>query len=350
MNYTSVYVSDLSRIQQAIPNLEGIYNKSVMITGATGLVCSAVVDFLLYLNDANHANIKVYLTARTIEKAKERFGDRIERKDVSFVEYDALSEVTWNYELDFIIHGASPANPLLYATQPVETMMTNIIGLNNVLSYARKRGSRVLFVSSSEVYGRMDKESPFVEEDYGYVDSLKPRACYPQAKRACETLCASYLNEYDVNSVVVRPGHIYGPTATRRDTRASSQFFFDAMDGHGIVMKSAGRQLRSYTYVLDCVSAMITVLLNGESGCAYNVSNPNSIATIRELAEQIVKCTGKALLFENPSDEELRGYNLMDNSSLDSSKLIELGWKGLFPLAEGVEHTIRILSGEEQPD
>ena len=110
-------------------------------------------------------------------------------------------------------------------------------------------------------------------------------------------------------------------------------------------MKSAGSQIRSYVYVLDCVSAIITVLLNGESGKAYNVSNPDSVVTIRELAEQIAICSGKKVLFENASDEEKKGYNLMDNSSLDSSKLIKLGWKGLFSMKKGVHHTIKILSG-----
>lgn len=347
MNYTSTYINDLTCIQNTVSGLDTIRNCSFLITGATGLVCSAIVDFLLALNDTRNCGIHVYIAARSIEKAKERFGDRIRRVDVTFVEYDALKNINWPFRVDYIIHGAGLANPPLYVKQPVETMLTNINGINNVLKYSKDQNSkRVLFVSSSEVYGRKDNSEPYGNDEYGYVDILNPRACYPSAKRACETLCSSYYSEYQVDSVIVRLGHIYGPTARRSDKRASSQFFYDVLDGKDIIMKSAGTQLRSYCYVVDCVSAIMTVLINGESAKAYNISNPKSVVTIRELAEQIASSSGHQVLFENPSDEELKGYNLMDNSSLDSSSLLELGWEGLFPLKDGVEHTLRILQGE----
>lgn len=347
MNYTAIYIDDLRRIRSAIPNLDRIRNSRILITGATGLVCSAIVDFLLALNDAADAGVTVYVAARTVEKAAQRFGDNLQRPDVRYVAYDALEEICWDFDVDYIIHGASPANPTLYAQQPVETMLANIRGLNNVLCYARERGTkRVVFVSSSEVYGRKESAEPYRDDEYGYVDILNPRACYPSVKRACETLCASYRAEYGVDSVTVRPGHIYGPTATRSDTRASSQFFYDVIDGHDIVMKSAGTQLRSYCYVLDCTSAILTAMLNGESGAAYNIGAPNSIITIRQLAERIAEAANKALVFENPSDAERAGYNLMDNSSLNAEKLIGLGWTPQFDAEEGIRHTYAILKGE----
>ena len=346
MIYNSTYINDLTSAQKSCPNLGMLKGSSVLITGATGLVCSAIVDFLLNLNDTTDAGITVYVTARSKEKADRRFGDWMKRSDVVFVEYDALKEINWEFCVDYIIHGASPANPALYVKQPVETMLANIIGMQNILDYAKKHNTkRVLFVSSSEVYGRKDNSEPYGDAEYGYVDILNPRACYPSAKRACETLCASYRAEYGVDGVMVRLGHVYGPTATRSDTRASSQFFYDVIDGHDIVMKSAGSQIRSYCYVVDCVSAIITVLINGESGKAYNISNPASVVTIRKLAEQIARSSGKKVVFENPSDEEKKGYNLMDNSSLDSRLLEDLGWQGLFDLKTGVEHTIKTIEG-----
>ena len=322
-----------------------IKDSSVLITGATGLVCSAITDFLLNLNDTIDAGVTVYVAARSKDKAEHRFGTQMMRPDVVFVEYDALRETEWDFTVDYIIHGASPANPVLYAKQPVETMLANLLGMNNILNYTQSHNTkRVLFISSSEVYGIKDNSEPYGDAEYGYVDILNPRACYPSAKRACETLCAAYGSEYGVESVIVRPGHIYGPTATRTDTRASSQFFYDVLDGHDIVMKSAGTQIRSYCYVVDCVSAILAVLLNGEFGKAYNISNSASVVTIRDLAEQIAKSSGKKVVFENPSDEETKGYNLMDNSSLDSRLLESLGWRGLFDLNTGVEHTIKILT------
>lgn len=344
MNYTPQYLNDLTVVQSACPNLESIKESSVLVTGSTGLVCSAIVDFLLNYNDTCRAMIKVYIAARSVDRTKERFGELLNRSDVEFVEYDALVGIDWSFDVDYIIHGASPANPILYANAPVETMLANLRGIDNILLYAKKHHvKRVLFVSSSEVYGLKSNSAPYMTDEYGYIDILNPRACYPSAKRACETLCIAYLFEYSVNSVIVRLGHVYGPTATRNDSRASSQFFYDVLDGNDIVMKSSGNQLRSYCYVIDCVSAILTVLINGDAGKAYNVSNPSSIVTIRELAEEIAKCSKCKLRFDNPSDEEKRGYNLMDNSSLDSSLLLELGWYGSFDLKEGVYHTLGIL-------
>lgn len=346
MNYTLTYMDDLTKIQGAIPSLEKLKKSSFLITGATGLVCSAIVDFLLNLNDTCQVRNTVYLTARSRQKAEERFGERMDRPDVVFLEYDALEEVSWDFDVDYIIHGASPANPVLYNKHPVETMLTNFIGMNNLLLYARKHEvKRTLFVSSSEVYGKKNGAEPYGDNEYGYVDILDPRACYPCAKRACETLCVSYQTEYALDTVVVRLGHVYGPTATREDKRASSQFFFDVLEGNDIIMKSSGAQLRSYIYVPDCVSAIITVLINGKPGSAYNISNPVSIVTIRELAEQIARSSGTRIVFEYPSDEERKGYNLMDNSSLDSANLLLLGWQGMFSLSDGVKHTLETLAG-----
>lgn len=347
MKYTSTYINDLTRIQIAVPNLRQIENCSFLITGATGLVCSAIVDFLLSINDTKNCGVHIYIAARSFEKTEERFGDKVRRNDVTFVEYDALKEIDWNFKVDYIIHGASLANPPLYVKQPVETMLTNINGVNAVLKYSKDhQAKRVLFISSSEVYGRKDNNEPYGNDEYGYVDILNPRACYPSAKRACETLCSSYYSEYHVDNVIVRLGHIYGPTARRSDKRASSQFFYDVIDGHDIIMKSAGSQIRSYCYIADCVSAIMAVLINGGPAKAYNISNPKSVVTIRELAEQIAVSSGHQVIFENPSDIESKGYNLMDNSSLDSASLQDLGWEGLFSLQDGVEHTLKVLQGE----
>ena len=347
MNYISTYIDDLKQAQNAIPNLRKIYGSNILVTGATGLVCSAIVDFLLILNDTVNAGIKIFMAARSEEKAKIRFGDKMERADVIFVAYDALKEINWEYNLYYIIHGASPANPALYVKQPVETMLANIDGLNHILDFAKiYKSRRVLFVSSSEVYGQKDNSAPYGENDYGYVDITNPRACYPCAKRACETLSVAYYDEYGVDSVTVRLGHVYGPTATKSDTRASSQFFYDVIDGHDIVMKSSGLQRRSYCYVVDCVSAILTVLMEGEAATAYNVSNSKSVVTIRELAEMIALASDKKIIYENPSDVEVKGYNLMNNSSLDSTRIEKLGWKGQFDLRTGVTHTLQILNGE----
>lgn len=344
MYYSNQYWEDLVKVQSAIPNLHHLRHSKILVTGAGGLIGSAVVDLLISINETANAGNLIYLAVRSEEKIRRRFGPMMSREDLVFFPYDAIEPIKQEIPFDYIIHTASPANPAAYASYPVETMLAILNGTSHLLKYAFNNGTkRLVYVSSSEVYGRKENPNPYCETDYGFVDILNPRACYPSAKRAAETLCSAFFKEYGVDAVIVRPGHVYGPTATAEDNRASSQFFRDVLNDHDIVMKSAGTQLRSYCYVVDCASAILAILLNGISSTAYNISNRNSLITIRQLAQMIADCSGKQVVFENPSDVELGSYNLMDNSSLNSELLEELGWASSFDAFEGICHTLSIM-------
>ena len=342
VNYCDEYWQDVKLISEQIPNLKHLFGSSVLITGASGMICSSVTEILLYLNQKQDAHIQIILAGRNRERIKERFYCFEEGQDYTFIPYDATSSNPINIKADFIIHGASNADPGKFAKEPVETMLANVLGLNTLLQSAvDKKTKRLLYISSSEVYGRKEERRPYQEDDYGFVNILNPRASYPSSKRAAETLCAAYSAEYGLDIVIVRPGHIYGPTITKSDSRASAQFTRKAKTGENIVMKSAGSQLRSYCYTLDCASAILTILINGKSGEAYNISNSNSIVTIREMAEALVQAGNVDLVFENPSDLEKRSYNFMDNSSLVSTKIEKLGWNALFDMESGAKKTLK---------
>lgn len=201
----------------------------------------------------------------------------------------------------------------------------------------------MLYISSSEVYGKRADGNlqPFTENDYGYVDLLNMRSCYPVGKRAAETLCVSYAAEYGIDAVIVRPGHIYGPTASVNDSRVSSAFAYNAARGENIIMKSDGLQLRSWCYCLDCASAILKVLLRGEKSNAYNI--PGEILTIRQMSERLAKFGGVELLREGATEQEMKAFNPMNNSSIDGSKLEALGWKNIFDADTGLKHTVDIL-------
>lgn len=343
MKYSSIYWNDVSYIAQQIPKLNNLFGKQILITGSTGMVCSSVVDIISYLNKEKNANIGLILAGRNRQRIVSRFDKVLKNNEINFIEYDATKSQHIEKKVDYIIHGASNANPAVYAKEPVETLLGNIIGLNNLLELSKvNQGSRLLYISSSEVYGNRteNKGVPYKEEDYGFVDILNPRACYPNGKRTAETLCVCYNQEFGVDFVIIRPGHIYGPSITKSDTRASASFTRDVVAGRNIVMKSAGNQIRSYCYTLDCASAILTILINGETGHAYNISNKNSIVSIREIAEAFAKAGGVNVIYENSSDVELKSYNLMDNSSLDAKKLESLGWKAIIDLNDGVKKTL----------
>ena len=316
-----------------------------MITGAAGLVCSAVVDIIFRYNDTHDKKIQVLAAGRWPEEMSGRFGDLVNRDDFTFVVYDASkTDNVIDVHSDYIIHGASNASPNMIVKEPVETMMSNFLGMKYLLDYAKDQGTkRILYISSSEVYGEKEGTEPYKEGQYGYIDLLKARNSYSVGKRAAETLCASYADEYGVESVIVRPGHIYGPTASPYDNRVASAWSYAVAKGEDIVMKSDGAQIRSYCYCLDCASAMLKVLLCGENCHAYNISNPDSIISIKQMAEILVKSAGVKLRMELPTDEERKGFNPMSNSSLESTSLTGLGWRGCFDAEAGFTHTVQIL-------
>ena len=179
-------------------------------------------------------------------------------------------------------------------------------------------------------------------------DAEDSRSSYSIGKCAAETMCASYYDEYGVDSVIIRPGHIYGPTAVESDNRVSSAWAYDVARGNDIVMKSDGAQIRSYCYCLDSASAILKVLLKGEPVHAYNISNPDSIINIREMAEILVKNAGTELKMELPTEVEKKGFNPMSNSSLDGTELLALGWKGKFDAERGFAHTVEIIKEIDQ--
>lgn len=346
MIYTSKqWINDIDLVLGNMDDVSELNDRSVLITGATGLICSAVIDLLIRYNETHVEQIRIIAAARSYDRVKDRFGIFCNKAYFEFVPYDATDKVfSYDGHADYIIHGASNATPGKIIKEPVETMVSNFIGIEALLEYAQRTGTeRLLYISSSEIYGLKVDDGPFHEDAYGFVDILNPRSSYPVAKRAAETLCASYSAEYGFESVIVRPGHIYGPTATRTDNRVSSVWAYDAAEGRDIVMKSDGSQIRSYCHCLDCASAILKVLLKGEPSQAYNIANPNSKASIREMAEILTENAGVKLLFELPSEDEKKAFNPMNNSTLDSSALVDLGWTGVFDAQKGFAHTIKVI-------
>ena len=339
------WIEDLDTALAHFSFLNELENKSVMITGAAGLVCSAVVDIIIRYNETHPNKIHIICAGRWIEEMTNRFGQYVQKEYFTFVPYDASkTNNCFQLHADYIIHGASNASPDAIVKEPVETMLSNFLGVKTLLDYARETKSRrVLYVSSSEVYGINTTKTPYQENEYGFIDLLNSRNSYSIGKRAAETLCTSFYDEYGIESVIVRPGHIYGPTAFPQDARVASAWSYAAAQGHDIVMKSDGSQIRSYCYCLDCASAILTVLLRGANKQAYNISNRNSIITIKQLGEMIARAAGVHFLRENATSQEIKAFNPMDNSSLNSTKLEGLGWRGLFDAQRGVAHTINIL-------
>lgn len=332
---SEIYKNDLERAIKNV-NLEPLASKTIFITGGLGLIGSAIVDVLLTYGRIG----KVYVGARNIQHYKNRF-DGI--KNVCYVEYDALKELKLDIKPDYIIHGAGLASPELYTSNPVETILSNLDGVHSLLEYAKNHMvERLLYISSSEVYGKKNTDEPFKEGTYGEIDIDSIRSSYAIAKRASEMLCKAYYSEFGVDTVIVRPGHIYGPSSKRTDKRISSDFAFKAAAGEKLIMKSMGLQKRSYCYSIDCAIQILTVLLRGKSGQAYNVGH-DEVISIREMAELLAKAGNTQVSVVAPTVVETKSFNPMNNSSLDNRKIKTLGYKDVFTVEEGLRHTVEIL-------
>ena len=339
------WVEDVSLVNREFSYLYALKGKTIFITGATGLICSALTDMLIQYNQTYDAQIRLLIGGRSYNKALTRFGNFLDGDLVRWIPYDAGNYAQkLDFKCDYIIHGAGNAYPKLVMSEPCETLVNNVLGVSRLLEYTAKTGvNRLLYISSSEIYGQAKSGDSFLEDDYGFIDILNPRNSYSSGKRTAETLCACFEAEYGVNSVIVRPGHIYGPTASSSDNRVSSAFAYLAADKKDIVLKSSGQQLRSYCYCLDCASAILTVLVKGISGQAYNISSPSSIITIKRMAELMALYGNVKLKYELPSQAEKSAFNPMAYSSLNSEKLQRLGWHALFSPEDGISHTVCIL-------
>ena len=245
-----------------------------------------------------------------------------------------------------MLHLASNTHPMQYAEDPIGTITTNIIGIQNMLDFAAAHETeRVAFASSNEIYGENRGDVELFQEDYcGYINCNIMRAGYPESKRCGEALCQAYIAQKNLDVVIPRLTRSYGPTMLMSDTKAISQFIRKGVNREDIVLKSAGTQFYSYTYVSDAVSGLLTVLLKGKKGEAYNIADARSDITLKELAEMIAGIAGRKVVFELPDSVEASGYSRATKARLDGSKLQALGWKAQYSIGEGLERTMKILS------
>lgn len=338
----SLYQEDLMRILE-IPEIERIKGKSFLITGATGLIGVCLIDALMCYNHQG-ANIQIYAVGRSWEKAKLRLGEYEKENNFYFVEQDVRQSLPEDIQVDVIIPLASNTHPLAYSQYPIETIEINIKGAEHALNKALACGATVLYPSSVEIYGNARGEDVFTEDYTGKLNLVNARACYPESKRLSEALCLSYMAERGVDVKIARLSRVFGPTMLGSDTKASSQFIMKALAGENIVLKSKGEQFFSYTYVADAVKSMLFILLHGESGKAYNISNKDCNVKLKEFAESCANWSGRDVVFDLPSEIEQKGYSVAMQAILDNTRLLSIGFSPLYSFKNAIHRTLNILA------
>ncbi|MFV0559122.1 MAG: NAD-dependent epimerase/dehydratase family protein [Enterococcus sp.] len=348
MNQT-VYQEDLKRIIKNEPDLEKLSGKSVLMIGASGMIGSFFIDALMFANQQENLQIKVYAMGRNRERLEHRFASYLNSEFFEIIEGDVTEELPENLLVDYIIHGASNTHPKAYATDPIGTIMTNLLGTEQVLKHAvATNAERVLFLSTVEIYGenRGDIER-FTEEYSGYIDCNTLRAGYPEGKRVSESLCQAYISKYGLDIVIPRLCRTFGPTMLLSDTKASSQFILNAVHDEDIVLKSEGNQYYSYIYAGDAVSSLLHLLLHGENGQAYNIASESFDLHLKDLAQKLAAISDRKVIFELPDAIESQGFSKANTAVLDNAKIKKNGWLPLFELDEALSHTVELLKGEE---
>ncbi|MBR1404377.1 MAG: NAD-dependent epimerase/dehydratase family protein [Treponema sp.] len=342
------YSRSLAKIVQLPLPWEKLRGKRILVAGATGLIGSYLVDTLMSVQKDLKMDFTVLALGRNREKLENRFSGYRSNGNFRAFSQDITAKLNCELEdlgADFVFILASNTHPVDYATKPVSTILTNILGANNLLDYAaRHESERVVYASSVEVYGenRGDTEK-FAEAYCGYIDCNTLRACYPEGKRAGEALCRAYRAEKNLDIVIARLCRTYGETMQMSDTKAASQFIKNALEKQDIVLKSDGKQLYSYLHVADSVSALLYCLFYGRNGEAYNVADEKSDITLKEMADFIAKTVGVDVVFELPDQTEKAGFSKATKAVLDSAKLKSLGWNSMFDLQSGIKQTLNVL-------
>ncbi|MBD5516291.1 MAG: NAD-dependent epimerase/dehydratase family protein [Lachnospiraceae bacterium] len=342
---TLTYKQELQlSLKQNLP-WQHLSGKTILLSGATGMIGKCVVDLLMQCNEdmlLSHP-VNVIALSRNEESARQRLGEHWNKEAFQYISCDVNQTLPECGHVDYVIHAASNTHPLQYSGDPIGTITSNVIGTKNLLDYAvSHRTERFCFLSSVEIYGENRGDADKFDENYlGYIDCNTLRAGYPESKRVGEALCNAYAQVYQMDFVIPRLSRVYGPTMLQSDSKAIAQFIKKAAAGEDIILKSAGTQLYSYTYALDAAMGVLTVLLKGENGEAYNISDTESEVTLRQICEWLAEDNHVKIVFDIPDAKEQAGYSMATKALLDTEKIEALGWSPQTHMRDGLRKTVQ---------
>jgi nucleoside-diphosphate-sugar epimerase len=340
------YLNEIKTYSKCNIDWDLLKDKSFLISGSTGMIGKCLIDLIMYKNHSDNLNCNIIALGRDAGKAHDRLGEYFGDENFSFIEGDITKDANIPCsKIDYILHAASSTHPLLYSTYPIETITANVMGTYNLLELSAKvHAKRFLFASSVEIYGENNGTTDrFGERDFGYIDCNTLRAGYPESKRTGEALCQAYIKQKGVDAVIARISRVFGPTMLMNDTKASSQFIKNGINGENIVLKSNGLQYYSYSYVFDAVIGLLICLTKGKCGEAYNICDEKFDITLGDFAKACASFSDRKVVFDLPTEQEKAGYSTATKAALDSAKINELGYGASGTINEKINQTILIL-------
>lgn len=327
---------------------EQLSGKTVMVSGATGLVGSAVVRYLIGLNDDYQSRIKIVALYRDEEKLKKVHKSLIERSDFVPRIYVTNEKITFNDEVDFIIHAAGiSGGSKMHLKDPLRVFDIGIEGTRALLDYAVAHHCKgFLYVSTYEIYGGVNEDALIREDHPCMLDPMVLRNCYAEVKRLCESLLTAYSAKYNLNVYSGRLTSTFGEGVSTTDPRFFAEFARCVVRGDNIVLKSTGGTIRNYLDVDDAASAFLYILVNGESGNAYNLTNRNNAISVRDIAMQLIRLGGSKveLVFDIAEDIKALGFRKEGVTVMDPTKLERLGWNPVYSLDETLQKLLMAIN------
>ena len=311
---------------------------NVVVTGGAGLVGSHLCDSLIADGHSVFA-IDNFITGRRIN-----IGHLSGNPSFRLIEADIIDDpIEIPGGIDQIYHLASPASPVGYMSNPIETHLVNSVGTKRMLDLACEHQARVLFTSTSEIYGNPEVH-PQPESYFGNVNPVGPRSCYDESKRFGESITMEYVRQYDLDARIVRLFNVYGPRNDPNDGRVVPAFISFALEGKPLPVYGDGQQTRSLCYIDDLVAGLrLTMDIDGLSGEIINLGNPDE-RTIHELGTIIADICGSTAGFSHlpmrEDDPERRCPDISNATRL-------LGWSATTSLRDGLRETIRYFAEVE---
>lgn len=336
----------IDKYYEGVPFLK-MKNKTILVTGATGLIGSEIISILVAANQKYRLHMRIIALVRNIEKAHKVFGECV-IEQIELWKCDISNLKTENKGIHYIIHGANQTSSKAFVEQPVDTVMTGIKGTYNILELARMNPiESFVFLSTMEIYGCPQTDEKIYENHASNLDTMQHRSCYPESKRMCENLCVDYLAQYQIPAKVVRLTQTFGEGVRYDDKRVFAEFARCVIEDRDIVLNTTGETKRNYLYVKDAVSAIFIVLLKGESGKAYNAANEATYCSIYEMANLVAKeCSLSKInvIVKEQVDITKLGYAPTLKMNLSTNELQSLGWKAKIGLVEAYNRMINYMT------
>lgn len=336
--------ADLEYITKADLPWESLKNKTVLVSGAAGMLASYMVETLLFINETRQLNIKIIGLVLNIEDAQKRFSHYRGNENLVFICQDVCDKIKINEKIDCIIHAASLATPKVYDKNPIGTISPNVIGTSNLLNLAvEKKVECFLYFSTAGVYGYVSEDNfPIKEDCFGVFNPFDVSSCYIESKRMGENMCAAWMHQCGVPVKIIRPATTYGPGLKLDDGRAFADFIANVVRYQDIEIYSDGKSMRNFCYLADATIGFFTVMLKGKAGQAYNIATEREISILnlaKLLAEKVfLERNLKVIMKQDASKNFLRVQ--FARTVFDISKIRELGWDPKITEEEGFKKTV----------